>query len=216
MSGQIAEVPGIRKAAAGNDTQRVFCSGHGAILHGLMELSKGKRHGLGTHGLPDGRMEGIVYGADCQPLQVSQRVDFLVVGGLYIAQAVKLPPEHDTIFFTGGAFPVLNLFPMGFRSQVVVQGKIGKGIGLLVLWLVVVIARQIIEPKIVSKRVGLYPLVTLFFMWMGLKVFGGVGMLALPVIVLVIKDLYESGILNMFTVSTAPATVSAGEGSLQK
>lgn len=97
-----------------------------------------------------------------------------------------------------------------------VQGKIGKGIGLLVLWLVVVVARQIIEPKIVSKRVGLYPLVTLFFMWMGLKVFGGVGMLALPVIVLVIKDLYESGILNMFTVSTAPATVSAGEGSLQK
>lgn len=97
-----------------------------------------------------------------------------------------------------------------------VQGKIGKGIGLLVLWLVVVIARQIIEPKIVSKRVGLYPLVTLFFMWMGLKLFGGVGMLALPVIVLIIKDLYESGLLNMFAVSAAPAAVSTGASSLQK
>lgn len=96
------------------------------------------------------------------------------------------------------------------------QGKITKGIGLLILWFVVVVARQIIEPRIVSKRVGLYPLVTLFFMWMGLKLFGGVGMLALPVIVLVIKDLYESGLLNMFTVSTeCPVSVPAGEISPQ-
>lgn len=96
------------------------------------------------------------------------------------------------------------------------QGKITKGIGLLILWFVVVVARQIIEPRIVSKRVGLYPLVTLFFMWMGLKLFGGVGMLALPVIVLVIKDLYESGLLNIFTVSTeCPVSVPTGEISPQ-
>ena len=93
-----------------------------------------------------------------------------------------------------------------------IQGKIGRGIGLLILWLVVVIARQIIEPRIVSKRVGLYPLVTLFFMWMGLKLFGGVGMLALPVIILVIKDLYESGLLKLFTVNTVPV----GDSTPQK
>lgn len=92
-----------------------------------------------------------------------------------------------------------------------IQGKIGRGMGLLVLWLVVVIARQIIEPRIVSKRVGLYPLVTLFFMWLGLKIFGGVGMLALPVIVLIIKDLYESGLLNMISFNTGnQETVPAG------
>lgn len=85
-----------------------------------------------------------------------------------------------------------------------VQGRIKKGIGLLVLWLVVVVVRQIIEPRIVSKRVGLYPLVTLLCMWMGLKLFGGVGMLALPVIVLIVKDLYESGLLNLFSVNTVP------------
>lgn len=98
-----------------------------------------------------------------------------------------------------------------------IQGRIKKGIGLLILWLVVVIARQIIEPRIVSKRVGLYPLVTLFFMWMGLKLFGGVGMLSLPVIVLIIKDLYEGGLLNIFTISTeCPVSVPAGESSPQK
>lgn len=77
-----------------------------------------------------------------------------------------------------------------------VQGNIGQGIGLLVLYLWVVIARQVIEPRIVSKRVGLHPLSTLLFMWLGLKVFGGVGMLALPVCVLILKDLHESGFLN--------------------
>lgn len=93
-----------------------------------------------------------------------------------------------------------------------IQGRIKRGIGLLVLWLVVVVARQIIEPRIVSKRVGLYPLVTLLCMWMGLKLFGGVGMLALPVIVLIIKDLYESGLLNIFTVSTeCPVSVPNSE-----
>lgn len=93
-----------------------------------------------------------------------------------------------------------------------IQGRIKKGIGLMILWLVVVIARQIIEPRIVSKRVGLYPMATLLCMWLGLKLFGGVGMLALPVIVLIIKDLYESGLLNAFTVNTeCPVSVPVGE-----
>jgi len=77
-----------------------------------------------------------------------------------------------------------------------VQGDIAKGIGLLILYLWVVIARQVIEPRIVSKRVGLHPLSTLLFMWLGLKIFGGVGMLALPICVLILKDLHESGFLN--------------------
>lgn len=77
-----------------------------------------------------------------------------------------------------------------------VQGNIRRGIMLLVLYLWVVIARQVIEPRIVSKRVGLHPLATLLFMWLGLKLFGGVGMLALPIIVLILKDLNDNGLLN--------------------
>ena len=77
-----------------------------------------------------------------------------------------------------------------------IQGDIKRGIGLLLLYLFVVIARQVIEPRIVSKRVGLHPLSTLLFMWLGLKLFGGVGMLALPICVLILKDLHESGLLS--------------------
>jgi len=76
-----------------------------------------------------------------------------------------------------------------------IQGQIAKGIGLAILYLVVIIVRQIAEPKIVGKQVGLHPLLTLLCMWVGLKVFGGVGMFALPISLLVIMDLKNSGII---------------------
>lgn len=76
-----------------------------------------------------------------------------------------------------------------------IQGHVVKGIGLAILYLVVIVVRQIAEPKIVGKQVGLHPLLTLICMWVGLKVFGGVGMFALPISLLVILDLKNSGII---------------------
>ena len=69
--------------------------------------------------------------------------------------------------------------------------------------MVVIVVRQIAEPKIVGKQVGLHPLLTLVCMWVGLKVFGGVGMFALPISLLVILDLKNSGIILTPKPSTA-------------
>ena len=85
-----------------------------------------------------------------------------------------------------------------------IQGHIAKGIGLAILYLVVIIVRQIAEPKIVGKQVGLHPLLTLICMWVGLKVFGGVGMFALPISLLVILDLKNSGIILTPKADEAP------------
>lgn len=76
-----------------------------------------------------------------------------------------------------------------------IQGHVVKGVGLAILYLVVIVVRQIAEPKIVGKQVGLHPLLTLICMWVGLKVFGGVGMFALPISLLVILDLKNGGII---------------------
>lgn len=77
-----------------------------------------------------------------------------------------------------------------------IQGDISRGIGLAILYAVVVVARQILEPKIVGKRVGLHPLVTLFCMWMGVKLLGGFGLFGFPITVLIIKHLIESGVIG--------------------
>ena len=78
---------------------------------------------------------------------------------------------------------------------VFIQGNIGRGIGLAVLYVVVIVVRQIAEPKIVGKQVGMHPVLTLISMWVGLKVFGGVGMFALPIGLLIVLDLKNSGVI---------------------
>ena len=76
-----------------------------------------------------------------------------------------------------------------------IQGKIGLGIGITALWAIVIVSRQIAEPKIVGKQVGLHPLATLMCLWIGLKLGGGLGMFALPISLLIILDLKAEGII---------------------
>lgn len=59
--------------------------------------------------------------------------------------------------------------------------KVGYGIGLLGVWGVITVIRNIIEPKIVGRQVGLHPLVTLIAMFVGTKLFGFAGLIILPV-----------------------------------
>lgn len=80
----------------------------------------------------------------------------------------------------------------------VIQGNVAGGACLGLLYLVVTIIRQIIEPKIVGRHVGLHPLVTLMSMFIGVSLFGGIGLLGLPLTIAVIKNLDDSGTINIF------------------
>ncbi len=74
--------------------------------------------------------------------------------------------------------------------------NVGYGMGLLIVWGAVTIIRNIIEPKIVGKQVGLHPLVALIAMFVGTKLFGFVGLILLPlslsIILSVINDRNQS------------------------
>ncbi len=76
-----------------------------------------------------------------------------------------------------------------------VQGDVGHGIALAVLYIVVTVVRQVMEPRIVGRRIGLHPLATLLCMWLGVKLLGVVGLFALPISVLIIKELKANGTL---------------------
>ena len=56
------------------------------------------------------------------------------------------------------------------------------GIGLLVLFVVNAIIRQLAEPKIVGKSLNIHPLITLVLIYVGYSLFGLVGLIILPVI----------------------------------
>lgn len=75
----------------------------------------------------------------------------------------------------------------------VVVGEYHVSVIMLVLYFTIVVTRQILEPKIVGKHIGVPPIFTLISMYSGLKLFGIVGMILGPVCILIVKNLYTSG-----------------------
>lgn len=65
------------------------------------------------------------------------------------------------------------------------KGQTGLFWGLVLLYASVLIIRNVLEPKIVGKQVGLHPLLTLFSLFLGLKFFGVLGMFIFPLTVTV-------------------------------
>ena len=61
-------------------------------------------------------------------------------------------------------------------------GNAPLGIGLIVLFFVNAVIRQLSEPKIVGKNLDLHPLLTLIFIYVGYSLFGVLGIVVLPIV----------------------------------
>ncbi|WAA10170.1 sporulation integral membrane protein YtvI [Fervidibacillus albus] len=70
------------------------------------------------------------------------------------------------------------------------------GIGLAVLYVIVIVQRQLMEPKIVSTNIGISPLGTLMAIFVGLKLFGMVGLIIGPIIAVIIVTLYKANLFH--------------------
>lgn len=69
------------------------------------------------------------------------------------------------------------------------------GLYLIIIYLIILIIRQIIEPKIIGHQIGTHPLVTLMAMYLGLKLIGAAGLILGPITVLLLKTVL-GGILK--------------------
>ena len=73
------------------------------------------------------------------------------------------------------------------------SGDVRYAVGLVILYLVTQLVRRIIEPKLVGDSIGMNPLVTLIFMYIGYRMGGVLGMiLAVPVGAIVL-NFYKAG-----------------------
>lgn len=68
--------------------------------------------------------------------------------------------------------------------------------GLLVIWLVGQLVRQIIQPKIVGDSIGMDAIPTLFLLYIGYKISGVVGMILAVPIGIILINLYEEGVFD--------------------
>jgi len=79
-----------------------------------------------------------------------------------------------------------------------IKGNMSFAVGLAVLYLIIIVVRNILEPKLVGKQIGLHPLVMLICMYVGLKIFGFIGIFVLPVAIVIIKHLYDNDKIRFF------------------
>jgi len=78
------------------------------------------------------------------------------------------------ILGTGGI-----MIPWAIISLVLGYTKLG--IELLIIYVIVTVIRNYVEPKIVGTQLGLHPIITLVSMFIGLRLFGFWGLFGLPV-----------------------------------
>ena len=96
-------------------------------------------------------------------------------------------------------FPVLGtgtiLLPWAVISAL--SANYSLAIGLLVMYVVITVIRQVIEPRLVASQISLHPLVTFVGMVCGVKLFGFWGLIAVPLSISFIRKLCEEGVLHI-------------------
>jgi sporulation integral membrane protein YtvI len=110
--------------------------------------------------------------------------------------------RYPYALFLGFIIIVLDTLPMVGCGAVfwpwivmsMITGDYARAVGLLVIYSIVFVTRQMIEPRILGKQIGVHPLLTLMSMYIGLKVFGVLGVIIGPIIITTVKVILDTDI----------------------
>ena len=105
---------------------------------------------------------------------------YALIGSLIVAIVDAIP-----VFGSG-----LFLLPAAIYSFIMAQYS--NAIVFTSTYAAIFISRQIIEPKIISNKIGVHPLATIVSIYVGLNLFGILGLIIAPIIVISIKTLIDS------------------------
>lgn len=118
---------------------------------------------------------------------------FLIVGipNAVIFAALVALVDIMPILGTGAV-----LLPWAITALILGNTKIG--VGILILYIVITIVRQAVEPKIVGQQIGLHPIITLILMYIGAQLMGVLGLFILPIMATILKKLNDEGTMHLF------------------
>ncbi|WP_054948628.1 sporulation integral membrane protein YtvI [Numidum massiliense] len=77
-----------------------------------------------------------------------------------------------------------------------IAGNYSLAIGLSVLYTVIIVVRQLLEPKVYASNIGLDPLVTLLAIFVGLQLFGVLGLIIGPTAMVILNALYRARVFH--------------------
>lgn len=73
-----------------------------------------------------------------------------------------------------------------------INGDLNLGIAIIILLVIMSVIRQLLEPKLVSKNIGIHPIFTLIAMYPGFKVIGVMGLLIGPIVLIIFKNIFAN------------------------
>ena len=146
--------------------------------------------------LKDNVLKGIVGYLKSQMKLIS--LTFIVIFIALLALNVK---NAFSISLLSAIFDVLPLLGVStlFIPWIIYLFVVGQTLlatWLSVLLVIVILVRQIMEPKITGDSLGVSAFTMLSFMMISLSVFGVAGLILSPVLIITIKALYEQGYLQ--------------------
>ena len=118
--------------------------------------------------------------------------------GLYVLSFLKFNIQYPLLMalFIGfvDALPILGsgtvMIPWAIISGL--NGDLSLGIAIVTLFIIMSIVRQFLEPKLVSKNIGVHPIFTLIAMYTGFKITGVIGLLLGPIALIIIKNIFAN------------------------
>lgn len=123
---------------------------------------------------------------------------FIVLIGLTIGKFAGLNIEYPLICALGIAF--VDALPIVGSGTVMIpwaifvslDGDISLALLLVGLYVLTIIIRQVIEPKLISNKIGIHPIFTLIAMYTGFKIIGVIGLFLGPIILIILKNIFAT------------------------
>jgi predicted PurR-regulated permease PerM len=142
----------------------------------LMKILARLRRGIGGWVGAQFRLAGVTLG-----ILMAGLLFLRVPHGILLAFAISLVD----------AFPVLGtgtvLLPWALILWL--QGDSARAVGVLGIYAIISVTRSVLEPKLVGRQLGLDPLITLFALYAGFKLWGLVGMILSPMLAVTVMQL---------------------------
>ena len=165
------------------------------LAHKVRRFLPNRVHGYGKTIFVD--LRKALFGFIKAQLTLISMTTVIVLVGLLI---LRVPYAITIALITG----VVDLLPYLGTGTVFVPwiiyvfftGNTAFAIGLLILYIVVIVQRQLIEPKVLSSNIGLDPLPTLIALFVGFKLYGFLGLIIGPVTLVLLNTLHKAHVFH--------------------
>ncbi|MBQ6816711.1 MAG: AI-2E family transporter [Clostridia bacterium] len=123
-------------------------------------------------------------------------ITFLELFLAFLVLKIKNAFIYAVIISLIDALPVLGtglvLLPWGIVNML--SGNIVMGVKIVIVYLIVAVVRNILEPKIIGQKMGIPPLLSLLIIFLGIRLFSFLGMIVFYITVVLVIDYYREQI----------------------